>query len=201
MAGPVICLRAIHFDTSDQAKMLKMLESKVIIHEKRDNYYDFTFKKGKTLGLNLKENSCTFLMDIRDTDNETDDIQQADMTAKLRDNPVAFISISAMCNQTNDHYLLAAFILELHKILRGGYIELNGVIKPPILRDKWGKILKDENGEFMYPNIPHYLSTIKGDIHDIRYRLDDYGSTYYAYVCNAEWLHNWLQHPDFHLIK
>jgi Family of unknown function (DUF6368) len=195
MAGPVIQLRATKFDKSDEAKMLKMLERIAVIDEKRDNYFDFRFKKGKVLGLNLKENSCPFLLDISTKKEALDALQKADFEAKIKDNPVAFLSISAMCKSKDDHHLLAAFMLELQKIL-GGYIDLNGSIVPPLARDKNGNFIHQTHQDFV-----NYVQQIKGEIHEINYEIETGGRTSYYHICNAEWLQNWLQHDDFHLIK
>jgi hypothetical protein len=195
MAGPVIQLRATKFDKSDEAKMLKMLERIAVIDEKRENYFDFRFKKGKTLGLKLKENSCPFLLDITTKKEELDALQKADFKAKIKDNPVAFLSISAMCKSNDDHYLLAAFMLELQKIL-GGYIDFNGSIVPPLLRDKNGNFIHQTHQDCV-----NYVQQIRGEIHEIHYEIETGGRTSYYHICNAEWLQNWLQHVDFHLIK
>jgi hypothetical protein len=195
MAGPVIQLRATKFDKTDEAKMLKMLERIAVIDEKRENYFDFRFKKGKTLGLKLKENSCPFLLDITTKKEELDALQKADFKAKIKDNPVAFLSISAMCKSNDDHYLLAAFMLELQKIL-GGYIDLNGSIVPPLLRDRNGNFIHQTHQDYV-----NYVQQIRGEIHEIHYEIETGGRTSYYHICNAEWLQNWLQHVDFHLIK
>jgi hypothetical protein len=195
MAGPVIQLRATKYEKSDQAKMLKMLERIAVIDEKRDNYFDFRFKKGKTLGLNLKENSCPFLLDISTKKEALDELQKADFKAKIKDNPVAFLSISAMCKSKDDHYLLAAFMLELQKIL-GGYIDLNGSIVPPLLRDKNGDFIHQTHQDYV-----NYVRQVKGEIYEIHYEIEEGGRTSYYQICDAVWLHNWLQYDDFHLIK
>jgi hypothetical protein len=195
MAGPVIQLRATKYEKSDQAKMLKMLERIAVIEEKRDNYFDFRFKKGKTLGLNLKENSCPFLLDISTKKEALDDLQKVDFESKIKDNPVAFLSVSAMCKSKDDHYLLAAFMLELQKIL-GGYIDLNGSIVPPLLRDKKGDSIHQTHQDYV-----DYVQQIKGAIHEIHYEIETGGRTSYYHICDAVWLHNWLLHDDFRLIK
>jgi hypothetical protein len=195
MAGPVIQLRATKYEKSDQAKMLKMLERIAVIDEKRENYFDFRFKKGKTLGLKLTENSCPFLLDISTKKEVLDELQKADFNAKIKDNPVAFLSVSAMCKSNDDHYLLAAFMLELQKIL-GGYIDLNGSIVPPLLRDKNGNFIQQTHQDYV-----NYVHQVKGEIHEIHYEIEEGGRTSYYHICNAEWLENWLQHADFRLIK
>jgi Family of unknown function (DUF6368) len=195
MAGPVILLRATKYEKSDQAKMLKMLQRIAIIDETRENYFDFRFKKGKTLGLNLKENSCPFLMDISLKKEELDDLQKVDFKAKIKDNPAAFINVAAMCKSKEDHHLLASFMLELHKIL-GGYINLHGSIVPPLLRDKNGDFIHHTHADEV-----NYVKAIKGEIHEIHYEIETGGRTSYYHICDAKWLYNWLQHVDFHLIK
>jgi Family of unknown function (DUF6368) len=195
MAGPVIQLRATNFDKTDQAKMLKMLQRVAIIEENRDDFYDFRFKKGKTLGLNLKEHSCPFLLDISTKKETWDDLEKADFDAKIKDKPAAFIGVSAMCKGKDDHRLLAAFMLELHKIL-GGYINLHGSILPPLLRDKNGHFI-----HHIHADNVNYVKSIKGEIHEIHYEIETGGRTSYYHICNAEWLENWLEHVDFHLIK
>jgi hypothetical protein len=159
------------------------------------NFYDFRFKKGKNLGLNLKEDSCPFLLDVSTKKEELDELQKVDFKAKIKDNPVAFLSISAMCKSKEDHYLLAAFMLELHKIL-GGYIDLNGSIVPPLLKDKKGDFIHQTHQDYV-----NYVQQIKGEIYEIHYEIETGGRTSYYHICNAEWLQNWMQHDDFHLIK
>jgi Family of unknown function (DUF6368) len=110
MAGPVIQLRATKFDKSDEEKMLTLLSRIAIIDETRDNYFDFRFKKGKIFGLKLTENSCPFLLDISTKKEALDDLQKADFDAKIKDNPAAFLSVSAMCKSPNDHHLLASLV-------------------------------------------------------------------------------------------
>jgi Family of unknown function (DUF6368) len=195
MAGPVIQLRATKYEKSDKAKMLKMLERIAVMGEQREGFYDFRFKKGKTLGLNLKEISCPFLLDISTKKEVLDELQKADFKAKIKDNPVAFLSISAMCKSKDDHYLLAAFMLELQKIL-GGYIDLNGSIVPPLLRDRNGDFIHQTHQDYV-----NYVQQVKGEIHEIHYEIETGGRTSYYHICDAVWLHNWLLHDDFHLIK
>jgi hypothetical protein len=195
MAGPVIQLRATKFEKSGEEKMLKLLSRIAIIDETRDNYFDFRFKKGKIFGLKLTENSCPFLLDISTKKEELDELQKVDFDAKIKDNPAAFLSVSAMCKSPNDHHLLAAFLLELYKIF-GGFIDFNGKISPPLVLDKNGKFV-----ESTYELALNYVKRIKGKIHEINYEIETGGRTSYYHICDAEWLTNWLQHVDFHLIK
>jgi Family of unknown function (DUF6368) len=195
MAGPVILLRATNFGKSDQVKMLKMLERFAIIEEQRDTYFEFRFKKGKTLGLNLKEISCPFLLDISAKKEALDDLQKVDFDTKIKDNPAAFLNLAAMCKSKDDHYLLAAFMLELHKIL-GGFINIHGIILPPLLRNAKGEFIHHTHEDQV-----RYVKAIKGEIHEIRYEIETGGRTSYYHICDAVWLHNWLLHEDFHLIK
>jgi hypothetical protein len=195
MAGPVIQLRATKYDKIDQVKMLKMLERIADIDENKVNYFDFRFKKGKTMGLNLKENSCPYILSISTKKEALDDLERTDFESKINDKPMAFLSISAMCNSKDDHYLLAAFVIELQKIL-GGYIDLNGIILKPLVRDK--------NGNFIHhiqTDQTDYVKSINGEIYEIRYEVETGGRTSYHHVCNAEWMQNWMQQDDFHLIK
>jgi hypothetical protein len=108
---------------------------------------------------------------------------------------VVYFSISAMCKDKNDHHLLAAFALELHKIV-GGYFDFCGQIVPPLLKDK--------NGNFIHQthqDQANYVQSIKGKIHEIHYEIEEGGRTGFYHICDVEWLENWLQHIDFHLIK
>lgn len=195
MAGPVIQLRATKYEKSDQAKVLKMLERIAVIDEQREGFYDFHFKKGKTLGLNLKEISCPFLLDISTKKEVLDELQKADFKAKIKDNPAAFLNLAAMCKSKDDHHLLAAFMLELHKIL-GGFINIHGIILPPLLRNAKGEFIHHTHEDQV-----RYVKAIKGEIHEIRYEIETGGRTSYYHICDAVWLHNWLLHEDFHLIK
>jgi hypothetical protein len=195
MAGPVIQLRATNFDIRSEEKMLKLLSRIAIIDETRDNYYDFRFKKSKIFGLKLAENSCPFLLDISTKKEALDDLQKVDFDAKIKDNPAAFLSVSAMCKSPNDHHLLACFILEIQKIF-GGFIDFNGKISPPLVQNKNGKFV-----ESTYEEALNYVKRIKGKIEEINYEIETGGRTSYYHICDAEWLVNWLQHVDFHLIK
>jgi Family of unknown function (DUF6368) len=195
MAGPILQLRAVNFDESKQIAMRKLLEQIVILEVERADYLEFHFKKGKTLGVNLKENSCLFLLNISTEDSETDDLESQDIAEKLDDNPVAFIGIAAMCNDKIDHYLLAELALEINKIV-GGFIDLNGKIVPPSSeRDKNGRFIDSTPEE-----IQAFVSQINGKIHEIHYEMD-YEQTNYYHICDAEWLRNWTQHSEFNLIK
>jgi Family of unknown function (DUF6368) len=195
MAGPTIQLRASRFEKDDREKMLQMLERNVIFEVKEADKYEFRFKKGKTSGLNLKENSCLFLLNVSNEDYESDDLESRDIAEKLNDKPVAFIGIAAMCKSVDDHYLLAKAALEINKIV-GGLIDLNGKIVPlSSERDKSGKFIDPTSEE-----IRNYVSGIAGNIYEIRYETD-YERTNYYHICDAEWLQNWTQHPNFRLIK
>jgi hypothetical protein len=178
MAGPILQLRAANFDESRQIAIRKLLEQIVILEVERADYLEFNFKKGKILGVNLKQNSCLFLLNISTQDTEPDDLERQDIAEKLNDKPAAFINIAAMCNDKIDHHLLAELALEINKIV-GGLINLHG------------KILDAT---------PEETQNYPGNIYEIRYEMD-YGQTNYYNICDAEWLRNWTQHPDFRLIK
>ncbi len=171
-----------------------MLEHNVVFEVKETAKYEFHFKKGKTLGVNLKENSCLFLFDISDEDYESDDLELQDIAEKLNDKPAAFIGIAAMCKDKIDHYLLAALALEINKIV-GGLIDLNGKIVPYSKQDETGKFIEATPSEFR-----NYVNGINGKVYEIHYEID-YERTSFYHICDAEWLKNWTQHPDFRLIK
>lgn len=90
-----------------------------------------------------------------------------DLEIKLMDKPEAFISISAMCNQKEDHHLLAALVLELQKIM-GGWINLNGAIVPPLLKNEKGEYIPLSKREEEL-----YVQSIPGSIHEIEYKVDE----------------------------
>lgn len=60
MAGPIVQLRPRNYGKNEQNKVDVLFKRIAIIHEKTENSMEFSFKKGKTLGLNLKSNSCVF---------------------------------------------------------------------------------------------------------------------------------------------
>jgi Family of unknown function (DUF6368) len=99
-----------------------------------------------------------------------------------------------MCNQKEDHYLLANFALEINKIV-GGFINLLGAIIAPLLKDEKGNYIhhtkRDEE---------NYVNAIKGTIHEIGYAIDE-NRNYYYHIVNREWLINWMEHDDFRMIK
>jgi Family of unknown function (DUF6368) len=175
MAGPTLQLRAKCFGKPEKQK-IKTLLTRISNLEEIETYkFEFNFKKGKTLGLFLKENSCLFLMDFSLKTDENDELQKHDFETKIKDKPEGFINISAMCNDALDHQLLANFALEINKIV-GGFIDLNGAI------------------------IHDAVNSIKGQIHEIHYKIDDEQS-YYYHIVDVVWLHNWTLHKDFRLIK
>jgi hypothetical protein len=175
MAGPTIQLRAKIFGNSEKQKIKKLLYKISISAINEANEFEFHFKKGKTLGLFLKENSCLFLMDFSNKTDANDELQQHDFDTKIKDKPEGFINISVMCKDLIDHQLLANFALEINKIV-GGFIDLNGAI----LHDN--------------------LTSIKGQIHEIKYKIDDEKS-YFYHIVDSVWLYNWTLHKDFKLIK
>jgi hypothetical protein len=193
MAGPIVQLRATNYSRTEQLKIKTLLSRIVIIYEEKEGKVEFCFKKGKTLGLNLKENSCTFLMYINIKE-EYDDGEKENVKLKLKDNPAQFISIYAMCNQKEDHYLLASFALEINKIV-GGFINLHGAITAPLLKDK--------NGDFIHHtkrDEENYVNAIEGTIHEIGYAIDE-NRNYYYHIVDWKWLINWMEHEDFRMIK
>jgi Family of unknown function (DUF6368) len=195
MAGPTLQLRAANFDKSRQAAMQKLLHQITILEVKDADCLEFHFKKGKTLGFNLKENSCLFLLEISDEDAESDNLEKQDIVEKLKDKPKAFIGIAAMCKDKTDHYLLAELALEINKIV-GGFIKLNGKIVPfSSEQDRSGNFIDATPEE-----IRNYVNRIEGNIYEIRYEMD-YEQTNYYHICDAEWLRNWTQHSEFQLIK
>jgi Family of unknown function (DUF6368) len=193
MAGPIVQLRATNYGRAEQVKIKTLLSRIAIMYEEKESEFEFCFKKGKTLGLNLKEKSCTFLMYINDSEEYEED-EKENVKLKLKDNPTQFISIYAMCNQKEDHFLLAALALEINKIV-GGYINLKGAIIAPLLKDEKGNYIhhtrRDEE---------NYLNAIKGTIHEIGYAIDE-NRNYYYHIVNREWLINWMEHNDFRMIK
>jgi Family of unknown function (DUF6368) len=194
MAGPVIQLRANHFDKAHIAAINKLFERHTLLDIDEPDKKEFCFKKGKTLGLKLDKPSCVFLynIDYKQDHHET----LAKSYTALGQNPVAFISLSAMCNDDNDHYLLAAFAIELNKIV-GGYIDLNGQIVPPLLKDNKGKFIMHTHQDEV-----NYVQSIKGEIHEMHYDETEIGGRAgYFHVVDAVWLANWMNHEDFRLIK
>jgi hypothetical protein len=194
MAGPTLQLRAKQFEKSEKQKIKTLLNRISNLEEIEENKFEFNFKKGKTLGLFLKENSCLFLMDFSLKTDENDELQKHDFETKIKDKPEGFINISAMCNDALDHQLLANFALEINKIV-GGFIDLNGAVIPNLERDKNGNFIHQTHQDYQ-----NFVNEIKGQIHEIHYMIDDERSSYYHIVDNV-WLHNWTLHKDFRLIK
>jgi hypothetical protein len=107
MAGPVVQLRALQYRRTEQVKIKTIFERYTLIDLEEESKFEFCFKKGKIFGTKLENNSCAFLMQT-EIKEKTDVSNKQGIEAKLRDKPEAFISIAAMCNQKEDHYLLAA---------------------------------------------------------------------------------------------
>ncbi len=194
MAGPTIQLRAKKFGKTEKQKINTLLKRITILDLVEENKFEFSFKKGKTLGLFLKANSCLFLMDFSTKKEELDALQQQDFCTKIKDNPEAFINISAMCNDAQDHHLLANFALEINKIV-GGLIDLNGAIIPNLQKDKNGNYIHQTHADYQ-----NFVNEIIGQIHEINYYIDDDKKSY-SHICDAVWLHNWTLHEEFRLIK
>jgi Family of unknown function (DUF6368) len=194
MAGPTIQLRAKFFGNTEKSKIKTLLKRNTIISEEEGDKFDFNFKKGKTLGLFLKANSCAFLMDFSSKTDDHDELQKKDFTLKIKDKPAVFINISAMCNGSEDHRLLANFALEINKIT-GGFIDLNGAIIPDLEKDKAGNYIHQTHQDYQ-----NFVNAIQGTIHEIHYHIDDNRTSYY-HICDAVWLFNWTLSPNFKLIK
>jgi Family of unknown function (DUF6368) len=193
MAGPIVQLRATNYTRAEQVKIKTLLSRVAIMYEEKESEFEFCFKKGKTLGLNLKEKSCTFLMYINDSEEYEED-EKENVKLKIKDNPTQFISIYAMCNQKDDHYLLASFALEINKIV-GGFINLKGAIIPPLLKDEKGNFIQHTRRDEEI-----YVKAIKGAIYEIWYKISDTRS-YYYHIVDRTWLINWMEHDDFRMIK
>lgn len=194
MAGPTLQLRANSFGKPEKQKIETLLNRISILDLNEENKFEFNFKKGKTLGLFLKENSCLFLMDFSVNTYEYDALQLPDIIGKLKDKPKMFINISAMCNDKVDHQLLANFALEINKIV-GGFINLNGAIIPNLEKDKNGTYIMQTQEDYR-----KFVQGIPGDIHEINYFIDDNRKSY-SHICDAIWLHNWTLHEEFKMIK
>jgi Family of unknown function (DUF6368) len=193
MAGPIVQLRATNYTRAEQVKIKTLLSRIAIMHEEKETEIEFCFKKGKTLGLYSKENSCTFLMHTNNKE-EYDEDEKENVEIKLNDNPAQFISIYAMCNRKDDHYLLASFALEINKIV-GGFINLKGAIIPPLLKDEKGNFIQHTRLDEEI-----YVNAIKGAIYEIGYKISD-TRNYYYHIVDRTWLINWMEHDDFRMIK
>ena len=194
MAGPTLQLRAKSFGKSEQQKIKTLLNRIAHLEINEADKFEFHFKKGKTLGLFLKEVSCLFLMEFSTKKEALDALQQQDFDAKIKDKPEGFIHISAMCKDTIDHQLLANFALEINKIV-GGLIDLNGAIIPSLQKDKNGNFIHQTHEDYV-----KFVRSIAGQIHEIRYEINE-DRQFYSHICDATWLHNWRLHSEFKLIK
>jgi Family of unknown function (DUF6368) len=193
MAGPIVQLRATNYGRAEQVKIKTLLSRIAIMYEEKESEFEFCFKKGKTLGLNLKDNSCTFLMHVNNKEEYYED-EKENIKLKLKDNPTQFISIYAMCNQKEDHFLLAALALEINKIV-GGYINLKGAIIAPLLKDGKGNFIQHTKRDE-----EDYVNAVKGTIHEIGYKISD-TRNYYYHIVDRTWFINWMEHEDFGMIK
>jgi hypothetical protein len=194
MAGPTIKLRAKTFGKTEKQKIKILLHRIALVEIENESSFEFHFKKGKTLGLFLKETSCLFMMNCYDKTEELDELRIHDFTTKLKDNPQQYIVISAMCNGSNDHILLANFALEINEIV-GGFIDLNGAIIPDLQKDKNENYIHQTHEEYR-----RYVNAIKGQIHEINNNIDETRKSY-SHIVDATWLYNWTLHIDFRLIK
>jgi hypothetical protein len=193
MAGPTIQLRATNYAKVEQVKIKTLLNRIATVNVETDTQIEFCLKKGKTLGLNLKENSCTFIIQISHKV-EYDALEKESIKRYLNDKPTAFITICSMCNQREDHFLLVALALEINKIV-GGYINLNGAIISPLLKDNKGNFIHHTKQDEQ-----NYVNAIEGAIYEISYIISE-SRNYYYHVVDRTWLKNWMEHIDFHLIK
>lgn len=194
MAGPTLQLRAKSFGKTERHKIAVLLSRIAIVEVDEENKFEFHFKKGKTLGLFLKVNSCLFLMDFSTKLEELDELQKIDFDIKVKDKPEGFINISAMCNDAIDHQLLANFALEINKII-GGFIDLNGAIIPYLQKDAKGDYIHQTHQDYL-----NFVNSIPGKIIEINYFIDDIRKSY-SHICDATWLYNWTLHKEFKLIK
>jgi Family of unknown function (DUF6368) len=172
MAGPILQLRATHFGKTERQKIKTLLSRIAVCDIMEEDKFEFNLKKGKTLDLFLKENTCSFLMNYFSKINELDELEKHDLKTKLKDKPEQYILISAMCNDLLDHQLLANLALEINKIV-GGFISLNGAIIPDLK--------KDINDNFIHQTHEDYrifVNAIKGTIHEINYLIDENRKSY-----------------------
>lgn len=63
---------------------------------------------------------------------------------------------------------------------------------------------KDKNGRLImhtYQDEMDCVLAVKGEFHNIQYKIEAGGHTGFYHVVDATWLVNWMNHVDFRLIK
>jgi Family of unknown function (DUF6368) len=193
---PSICLIAAKCTKKDKQKIRNLLKNVALISDETERNYQFFVKKGKTLGLDLKEDLGRFMITVNDVNYEKNELPRKDLITNWRNKPAAYIEFY-LTNNHQIHYLFIALLaLELHKFL-GGYFSFSEIITPLNnigINDDFTKKIRDVD--------MNLLQTIKGEIHEIRLPSvqDVFTSNHYC-ICNEEWLQNWFLHNGFHLIK
>jgi Family of unknown function (DUF6368) len=193
---PSICLLAANCTKKDKEKIRNLLSRIALISDETEYYYDFFVQKGKVLGLDLKEDLGHFGISINAVNYDKNELGQKDLPANWRIKPAAYIEFYVRNNHQIHYLFIALLALELHKFL-GGYFSFSEIFIPSNelrINDNFTKKISDVD--------MNLLQTIKGEIHEIHFPIvrDIFASNHYC-ICNTEWLQNWLQHEDFHLIK
>jgi hypothetical protein len=182
MAGPVASLLLRQPLTEDQLKDLEGWLNEVGritgVDNPPDERYsaDFVFTNFSPLVTDPANPSCTFLLDLIDpfTNEEFryEDGEKESLQEKLGFVPKELILVSAMCNQPLDHRLLAHLLIEL--------------------AGKFGADLMDLHGELNNrPDLPGKIIEIPSAEHP----------GFVPIIVDVEFLKNWLNHPNFHMIK
>lgn len=215
--GPVADIPLREPLTADQAveleRWLRSITSR--LEGERLDWWPFWIKDGRLIGLPFEDCSaaCAFGLGVEDTKTEQDyreedgsidpairaelEEERAQTLAHLGYYPKQSINIYAGCKGKLDHRILGHLALRLAERY-DGIIDLDGAITPPLR----------PGGRYELDNYPwHTLEEISAFVRPMPGRVFEQYYTvppdrrWVSHMVDTTFLHAWLQHPHFHMIK
>jgi Family of unknown function (DUF6368) len=109
--------------------------------------------------------------------------------------PRQYLQFDAMCKSNDDHRILGLLILYFAEKY-GGIINFFGALIPQSVKIDFGTTQWSE----IAIQVDRSWNELPGKIYAIEYEVTS-ERNWACHVADAEFLHAWLKHPEFHMIK
>lgn len=195
--GPIITILLSDFDKTKYNLLDNFIKKIGTLFDSSSKISDWKFaiKKGTLLERRIETQNCLFKVSASDFVEFYDESEKIQIINKLGIIPTAEIGLCAMCNDSEDHKILALIALECLQMF-GGYINLCGLVYPPIFQNS-------NSSKYTEPTIEEIrtsVNQINGRIIEIAYNGDN-GKVFYKHIVDHEFFSNWIQSPHFYLVK
>jgi len=201
VSGPtatVLCAEALSTkQIEDISGWLRRISSDV---RQEQTTWTFSVLNGASFGLPYTGQvvGCQFSMGVENVNEWYSADELSQMEGCLHFVPKQQISIGAGCSAQVDHLLLGHIALDLARQLNG-WVSISGALTPSG-RPPEGRERDDYVRGWTLDEIKQYLNALPGVVCEILYQTSpDKHSIYH--VVDQDFLHAWLQHPDFHMVK